>query len=109
MILITKNSLYPKKLYIVRDLIVSLDTYFENIQNDDLNFKNVIKQLEDYKDLLFVIFNANIHNKMTHYQQDSLKDRIVKIWNLFDNDNVKIVDTEGKVIFENWIESPRAK
>jgi len=103
MLLTTKNSDRPQRLYDAHNTFQSVTMYFKD------PFIGLVQELEDHKGLLMVTVHKNLYDELSQHEKDIFKERIENIWKLYQLENVEIVDTEGGRVYQSWYTSPRAR
>ena len=102
MLLTTKNSDRPQRLYDAHNTFQSVTMYFKD------PFIGLVQELEDHKGLLMVTVHKNLYDELSQHEKDIFKERIENIWKLYQLEDVEIVDTEGGRVYQSWYKSPRA-
>ena len=108
MFLITKNSNSPQRLRDVHNLIQSLDYYFLKMAPRS-SFIGMIESLEDHKGMLIVVVKREKYKDLSSYEKDYFSERLENVWKLYHEENLKIVDIDGREIYKSWEKSPRAR
>ena len=84
MLLVTKDSDRPQRLYDAHNMFQTVTTYFKD------PFIGLIQELEDYKGTLIVTVHENLYNELEQSTRDILKERLETIWKLYKLKDVKI-------------------
>ena len=101
-------SKYPQRLNDVHNILQSLDGYFHSVSPKSC-FTGLIREIEDYQDMLYVIVCKNQYNALSVHERDYFHDRIRTIWKLFHEEMFKIVDEDDDVLYVSWEDSPRSR
>jgi len=103
MLITTKNSERPQRLYDAHNMFQSITMYFKD------PFIGLIHEMEDHKGLLMVTVYRSLYDELSDFDKAVFRDRIEHIWKLYHLEDVEIVDTSGYHIYQSWQRSPRAK
>ena len=84
MLLTTKNSDRPQRLYDAHNMFQSVTMYFKD------PFIGLIHELEDYEGTLIVTVHENLYYELAQNERDVFKERLETIWKLYQLKDVKI-------------------
>lgn len=103
MLLTTKNSDRPQRLYDAHNIFQNVTMYFKD------PFIGLIHELEDHKGMLVVSVYRRLYYKLSQIEKDIFQERLENIWKLYQLGDIKIVYTDGDPVYQSWYKSPRAR